>query len=303
MEIKMREYLESIMTKIELPAEATASLLAEWDKMEKDGTAEIVYRYLDLYTRKEKLDYDKALKELNKAKKALGESYYPAHTLLFLCLSKPMHDRYKEQGICDQIYYDSVKDLKWKLQECYEMYGIWGSFVAWWEPGFFEIDRFAIGRLQYEYCKFGHRYTGRGFTVNPDDMVLGMHIPSSGPLLIEDCMESLKMAHEFYRDKFPSGITIFTVDTCLLYLGHREFLPETSRIIQFMDMFDIFKNNEAKDRGGDMWRIFGKYEDEPVEKLPRDTGLRRAYAERLEKGGKVGGGCGIIFFDGEKIIR
>ena len=52
-----------------------------------------------------------------------------------------------------------------------------------------------------------------------------------------------------------------------------------------------------------MWRIFGKDAGLPAEQLPRDTGLRRAYADWIQKGGNVGGGYGILFFDGEKIIK
>ena len=53
----------------------------------------------------------------------------------------------------------------------------------------------------------------------------------------------------------------------------------------------------------DIWRIFGKYENVPVSDLPEDTSLKRAYKKWLSEGNDVGGGVGLIVFDGEKIIN
>ena len=88
----------------------------------------------------------------------------------------------------------------------------------------------------------------------------------------------------------------------LLYPRHREFLPEKSNILKFLNDFEIV-SWEEKENFGDAWRVFGRYADLPFEQLPRDTSLRKAFAEWLCSGRKTGSGFGFIIFDGEKIVR
>lgn len=296
----MRDWLENIMRTLTFPEEAVAALLAEWDDDRGTVIAAAIDDFTARYARGEDFSYDDALDAIKAGAAAAGKSEYPAQMLFFLCLARPLRERYAHMGIGEEIYHDSMLDLRWKLDECREVYGVWGIAVGWWEPGFFVPDRFTLGRLQYEYVKFGHDYEGHGFTLTPDTMVLGMHIPSCGPLLPELCMDSFRRAHAFYRDRFAPGPTVFTVDTWLLYPAHRDFLPGGSNILKFMDFFDIFKFSEHK--GKPSWRIFGADAKKPLEELPRDTGLRRAYAERLSRGEPDGSGCGVFFFDGEKIL-
>ena len=147
-------------------------------------------------------------------------------------------------------------------------------------------------------------YAGHGFDLNHDTVVINTHIPASGPLLPELCMDSFKRAHEFFREHFPSGISIFMIESWMMFIKQREFLPSSSNIIKFMDLFELMATYEHEPGSRDeMWRVFGKYADLPADQLPRDTGLRRAYADWLQKGGTVGGGYGILFFDGEKILK
>ena len=53
----------------------------------------------------------------------------------------------------------------------------------------------------------------------------------------------------------------------------------------------------------DAWRIFGYESDLPFDQLPRDTTLRKAYADWLSAGNKGGSGFGLIAFDGDKILK
>ncbi|MBR5619688.1 MAG: hypothetical protein IKW76_08130, partial [Clostridia bacterium] len=80
------------------------------------------------------------------------------------------------------------------------------------------------------------------------------------------------------------------------------FLPPQSNILKFMDCFDIISSADSE-VFNDKWRIFANYKDAEPADLPRDTSLRRAFADRLLAGGKTGSGWGIFFFDGEKILK
>lgn len=292
------------MELIELPAECIESLLAEWDAVKDGNIGKLILEGYDKYSSDDNFNPKEYLEPIRNACKEEKRSCYPAHTLYLLMLAKPLKERYKKLGILsDEIYVDSMKDIKWKLMKTRDIEGIWGTSFADWNAGFFDPHIFTIGRLEYELHEFGFEYSSPKFDLKPNTVVINIHIPASGPLLPELCMDSFKKAHEFFRDKFPSGTSIFMTESWLIFPRHREFLPETSNLLKFMDFFEIAASHESEPGSrNEMWRVFGKYADEPADKLPRDTGLRRAYADWLEKGGTVGYAYGVFMFDGEKII-
>lgn len=53
----------------------------------------------------------------------------------------------------------------------------------------------------------------------------------------------------------------------------------------------------CKDRSHDLWRIFGADADLPYDQLPKDTSLKKAYAEYLTAGNQVGEGFGVFVWD------
>lgn len=60
----------------------------------------------------------------------------------------------------------------------------------------------------------------------------------------------------------------FVCGSWLLYEGHREFLPENSNILRFMDDFDIIRSAD-KEKFGDGWRVFGNTATDPLTTCPR----------------------------------
>ncbi len=251
-------------------------------------------------------DYD-GIDEILDALTSLSEDIhvdkYTLHLLFFMYRAFPLRDEYIKRNLPLEVYWDSVTDLRAKLVECKEVKNVWGSFVASWFNGFFIVDRFALGRLQYEMRKYDwDDYSKNGFAVGQGDMVFNVHIPSLGPLTVDSVMDSFKRAYNFFSDKLCGKPIVFQCSSWLLYLPHYDFLPKDSNILKFMDCFDIIRSKD-NDVFGDRWRVFGKYTDFKNEDLPEDTSLRRAYKKRLMDGMKTGSGRGIIIFDGEKIVN
>jgi len=203
----------------------------------------------------------------------------------------------------ENIWFDSVCDLKWKLEECKKMHNIWGSFVAGWFGGFFTMDRFALGRFQYEKVHLRETYTWGDYTVTPEETVLNFHIPSCGPLTDERRMDSYARAAEFYRDLFPADKpVVLTCSSWLLFPAHKEMLPPSSRIVAFINDFDPIRSWDDPDYH-DFWRVFYReYKDNPDE-MPSETALQRAYLERRRAGLPAGGGQGVILYKDGKIIN
>ena len=231
------------------------------------------------------------------------------NTLQFVFLllsSETLYKRYKKQGISDDVFYDTIKDLKYKLIECIDCKGYNGTFVPHWFEGFYRMERFALGRFQYEFTIVDREVvTPSGVKVKKGTKVLFLHIPSSGvPLTDEVRLDSYKKAYEFFKDTsfVKNGKIIFVCHSWLLYKKHYDFLPENSNILKFMNDFYIY-DEYISGTNEDLWRIFGKYEKAPFSELPEDTSLKKAYKNWLSQKNETGGGVGMIVFDGEKIIN
>ncbi len=247
-----------------------------------------------------------ALEEVKKLGEEYGENEYTIQFLLILNCMPTLKERYDAAGIDEKIFWDSADDLRCKLLECIKCKEVPGTFVAGWNDGFLKMDRFAYGRFQYEVRKYDFDFdfiTRCGHRVRRGDTLINFHIPSSGvPLTDEVRLSSYKEAYKHYVHLFPDGKVIFSCGSWLLYPKHREFLPEHSNILKFMDDFEIVSWSEYDHFSND-WRVFDKYAGLPYDQLPRDTSLRRAYADWLVKTGKAGDAFGVIVFDGERICR
>ena len=290
----MKHAIDIIGKELDFPIEAIETMQDAWRRLEEEGEAEVYRGIIDEYRLDLHMDLKDATKKASDAGAACGVHRYTAELLLFMLLTQPLHEHYEKAGISSQIWHDSCMDLHWKLQECQRVYGIWGSFVAWWFPGFFDLTRFALGRLQFELIDFPKEYAESG-SEKPEGMtkVINVHIPSCGRLKREEYTESYRMAAAFFANAFPGDTVAFVCESWLLFGGHREMLPEDSGIIGFMNDYNCFHQGDTYE---DLWRIFHREWDGDAASLPEDTSLQRAYKQWLLEGKKPGFGYGIRFF-------
>lgn len=232
-----------------------------------------------------------------------GSHEYTVAMLFFMYCAKTLEKKYLLKGIDRQIYLDTMHDLKCKLMECREVYDINGTFVAHWYPLFFKLERFALGRLQYERIPFPKEdYTKYGYTVRNGSIVYNCHIPSSGPLTEEDCLDSYKKAYMFFKDELKGNPMVIVCHSWLLYPENVDFFPKHSNILKFMSHFDII-SYETHDSFSEAWRVFGKNGLLPPNEWKTDTSLQRAFKNHILSDGKTGNGFGVLVFDGEKIVK
>lgn len=293
--MNMRAYLQRVMTEGNWPAEAVESILAYYDRFAtKEVCSQVLNKWLEAYREDMKLDYLRANEEVDTAAVSAGLGGYEAQLLLYLCLSRYLWDYYEKAGLPAEVCLASLEDLKWKAIECHHVYGVWGSFVASWFAGFFRLTRFTLGRLQFEEIAFPEDYPADGKLCEREiDVVLNMHIPSAGPLNREKCVESYKMAAEFWEKYYHRTSPVFCCLSWLLYPEHEKFLPETSNILRFQRDFDIYTSWTDKE-GEDLWRIFGGMYDGHPENLAENTSLQKAYKQWLLDGNLPGEGRGFL---------
>ena len=104
--------------------------------------------------------------------------------------------------------------------------------------------------------------------------------------------ESFARAKAFFADQFPAGNVPFVCHSWLLYPCMNEFVSEKSNVRRFMEEFEILSWDHSD--GESLWCLFDTAERHP-DRLPTDTSLRRAFVKRLQDGGRVGWGYGILF--------
>ena len=268
------EFFEEVLTKIESDENLNGDLL----KLE------------EMYI--EKL----CCPETEAAVDAFGEKAglhkYTAGMLLVLCCCDYLKKKYLEKGYTVEFFAENMRDLSYKAKECKNMYGFYGAMRLVWYNEFFTMERFALGRLQYEHFPLDFDYRD---VLKKGDDVINIHIPSSGSLLPEEVQESLRRAYEFFGPNYGDRV-MFRCATWMLYPPIIKLLPENSNIKAFFELFDIFR--EAAPANWHLWRIFG-VETDDYKSLPQNTSLQKILYKFLNEGNQFGVGYGIIDYKPE----
>lgn len=298
----MKEYITRFCEEYHYPVQAVQTLTDTYEAAMKSPSLRALFdEAREAYALSPDLDYLQYLNALKTACTESSLSWESISLLFYICLVPQLAAYYAKRQLPEALCRASLEDLKWKLQECRQVYGLWGSFVPDWFAGFFRLTRFTLGRLQFELTSFPKNYVQCGRT-KPEGMehAINIHIPSSGPLLHEDCLHSYRLAADFFRSAFPGKKTAFICYSWLLYPEHYKFLPRHSRILDFMADFDIY-DTDPDPAGGDLWRIFGLADCSDTAKLPEKTSLQQAYKKWLLNGNPPGTGTGLFFLNGESL--
>ena len=168
--------------------------------------------------------------------------------------------------------------------------------VARWFCGFFQLWRFAFGKLQFEMVDFKSTYEKNGVSLQPDSKVLNTHIPRTGTRLDRESMRSsYAQAADFYRERFGLDPVVFVCYSWLLFPRNKEILSPQSNLYAFMSDYDIIEQKEYEDYG-EVWRLFDVNYDGNPDHLPQDSSFRRGYADWIRKGIKTGYGYGVYVY-------
>lgn len=227
---------------------------------------------------------------------------YTINFVFLAIASERMKDEYIARGYEEQLFWDTIFDLKYKLRECLHRKGVLGIVRMAWYSRIFRLDIITIGRLQYERNVFPRDlYVKNGISVRKGDVVYSVHIPSSGPLTEESRYDSYKKAYDFFTSRSDSNYLICICDTWLLYEENRQIFPASLNTVRFMDDWDIIESREDSEFS-DAWRLFGVPYTGDTKKLPQKTAMQKSMVKWLERGGSAGVGFGILIHDGKKIL-
>jgi hypothetical protein len=290
----MRNYLQKFFKDFEYNESDAQFLLATYDKICAEPKAkELFDGAVRGFEEIEGVSFSKTLlPAAREAGELVGAHQYTADLLIFICLTRHAKKIYEQKNISEEIFHNTMLDLRYKLDECRLVKGIVGTFVAPWFKAFFTADRVGLGRLQFERVPFGEEYEIGGIKLSPDTEIINIHIPRTlTPLTPESCDEALDMAKAYFGD----GVTpmVFACGSWMLYPKNEEIFSPSSNLYHFFKRFEIVKSADHKEGYPDLWRLFDTDEQDP-DKLPTNTSLRRAYVEYLKRGGKTGGALGVF---------
>ena len=216
--IGMKAYLTDFFKVFTYPEEAQEQLFSAYDKivLNKELRKEFDI-LLNTYAADKDCNFGDLLARMSEISHKAGVHEYVGALLLSVCLTKHSKKHYEAEGISEQIWFTTMCDLKWKMLECKDVYDIWGTFVAGWLAGFFNVTRFGLGRLQFELIPFNADYTKDGVTLTPESTVINVHIPRTGTRL------------ERPRSSFKKDISWSRLHLCVT---HGCYIPATRKCFQ-----------------------------------------------------------------------
>jgi hypothetical protein len=129
--------------------------------------------------------------------------------------------------------------------------------------------------------------------LSPGDPVLNIHMPAGSPMDFDQCGESFGQALDFFLRHFPDRpFAAFACSSWLLDSQLDGPMPPTSNIVRFQRQVYLLPSPSGG--GSTLERVFGSA-DVDLAAAPRDTALRRAVIEIVERGGHIRSGRCVIF--------
>lgn len=287
--------IQDFCNQYDFPKDATTFLECEYQKLLKSNESwDMFQKCIKLYEQNYDFAHERIFEQVEAISQKSFIHKYTLDLLYLICLAPYLKELYALKNIDLEVYHNSVCDLKWKAKECFEVYGVWGTFVGWWTIDFFKLKRFALGRLQFNLNTFSEDFPEK--SIKKGDTYIDVHIPSSGPLKREECFESYKFATKFFKEYFSKKDIIFGCYSWLLSPDNRKILNPNSNILAFMNDYEILYV-EKDVNNTTFWRIFGTKEiPESFNSLPMNTTVRRNFANWLNKGNEFKIAFGILRF-------
>lgn len=233
----------------------------------------------------------KPFKEAKELTEKSGLHRYTVDLIILLYACIRLRKLYVAQDYSEEMFKATVpENIGYNITSCRQIYGVIGIFVFHGYKEMMHCTRFALGRLHFEIIQSPFDYKD---ICKKGDNVLSCHIPSSGPLLIEDVEKSFRMAYDFFK---PNGPLIVVCSSWLLYPKfYEEVFAKGSNLSRFYELFDVVEYSE-RDFSADAWRVFGTMNSD-LDGLPAKSSLQKNLIAFLKNGNSMGGGYGILVRD------
>lgn len=210
--------------------------------------------------------------------------------LLYLC--EELEKWYRTQGISEEIFIDTMKDLiLWATDYLRESGGVLGiADEVKWLKNYYDGRLFRLGRLEFERSVASEDILGTD--IKKGDRYVSVHIPEGKGLSKEACEDSFGRAIEFFKAHFPEHkFKYFSCFTWMFDKQLKEVLSEKSNIIKFCDFFDVVHFEESDEI---IRHIFGNGSNRGnIINRPAESSLTKWIIKTVKENGKFYEGYGI----------
>lgn len=276
---------QAFFSRTHFPAEAIAALASAEEKLR--GTTDMARLQERLYLQDAALWTDVAA-----AAKQAQVHPFTADLVLLLQSMPEAKARYLASGLSEELFWDSMKDIYFKMMETHYIHGIWGVYCGYWLVMLLRQQCICLGRQQYEPVPSHCDCTIAGHVLRKGDPVLNVHIPSFGKLRYEDVLDSYHRAEVFFRDRFPQGLIWIQAETWILYPPVNAMLPE-GNLRRWSEDYQVVHAciDPTQD---DRYRIFHLPNGTPMEQYPQNNPLQCRLKAWLQEGNTMGIGFGYL---------
>lgn len=212
--------------------------------------------------------------------------------LSFLYACESAADKLKSIGVPENIIIDTFNDIVVWTKTWSAIKGELYLGELSWLKRHLSGKLFRIGRLQF--CMATAETDIDEYKIKRGDNVVEIHIPEGDKLTVAECEKSINLAKEFFNKYFSDfKFKYFTCHSWLLDDTLKKYLPETSNILKFKNMFDVVKTN----RCDDVLRYVFRF-DTNVYNLPY-AAANSSFAEKIKRARL----SGEVFYDGLGVIK
>ena len=213
--------------------------------------------------------------EFYTALKALPEEVSISSLCLYILLLERSFSEFTKRIHDEEIFFDTAKRIAEGAAEHYKASGFYGLYDYHFLANYVRGSILRLGIFEYQYGEFEEK------------KCIKLHLPEKCSLSQENRFSSYRLARQYFGD-YP-----IIAESWLLFPENKKMLSEDSRILQFMNDFDIISTHETHDYS-ELFHVFGKLCDYSYENLPQETSLQKAYAERVKNGLVIGSGIGVL---------
>lgn len=162
---------------------------------------------------------------------------------IYLNIAIALYDKYLEQNIDLNIYYDTIDDIRIWANNCVKEEGIYGLKEIYWVNEHLRMRLFKLGRLQFQKrdaSEFMKLIYSKGLNEYvKQDYLYFVHIPEGEKLTSELAHDSYKKAKDFYKDDM-----VFACESWMLSDKLELIMNENSNVIKFRNDYILLSQIE-----------------------------------------------------------
>lgn len=216
-----------------------------------------------------------------------------------------LKDYYINKSIPLFHFYNSIYDLKYRLERYHKKQGLYGlsNWDIRWLSSLYRGEIFDLGSLRFQISFFSKKEIKRsGDQYMPLEQkwrdrfpegtpIITIHILKNTDLKADKIDESFDIARSFFHQYFKEhDYEVFVCRTWLLYRPTGDILGQDSNIVSFSHRFKILTDNKNTKQALD--RIYGTNDLDLIEKMTKNSSLEKLAYKNLDK---LGVATGIIY--------